>query len=75
MKRMLYSYIYLILGIHAFSFSCENDEKREYYILTEPPIVEWEGHLWIPELLIHSQECPCNGYDEDELIDLTIILP
>jgi len=39
----------------------------EYY--PKPGVIEFEGHLWEPYMLMHSSQCPCHEEKPDLLLD------
>lgn len=64
MRKMFYSYLFLVLCVYSIAICDENDRYDEYYF-EKPDLIEWEGHLWQPYCLEHSDVCPCHEIKED----------
>lgn len=57
-----YIYVYLILGISPINADdWDTFNAFEYY---QMDFIWWADHLWYPNSLEHSPECPCGNYDK-----------
>jgi hypothetical protein len=53
--------------VACFGCNCEDLEEGEVKQLCEfycDPIIELDGHLWRPILLLHHPDCPCIKLDK-----------
>ncbi len=57
----------LIFALYCAPIMADEPYYDEMYY-PKPEIIEFEGHLWEPYMLMHSHECPCSEEITDVLL-------
>lgn len=65
---VIFSSIALTSGtgeVRSFDIPKENNAKVFYDPVTEKPMIQYEGHTYTVDFLIHSEFCDCEWWNYD----------